>query len=299
MTVALQFPVFLGTVFVVGPVTAGPLDPTSARDTLKWSQAQGALFPPALIDGMCEDPSGLECLRGLDHLYFAGAPLARRTAEKLVDYVSVKPAMGSSEAGAYFLQITGKDDWEFYSFRPGMGMEMQQTTDDLYEAVFTRRPDLEQWQQVFKVYPDLDQFHTHDLFSKHPSIAGSWKYVGRTDDMVPFSHGENLYVADMEAEITAAHPAITAVLIGGQGKPNPYLLIEWNGNKLDKEAKREQLLPVIEHANRGCSNLVKLQMDFTLFTEPEKKLVRTAKGSVSRRESEKLYAEKIEALYHQ
>ncbi|KAF2179124.1 putative AMP-binding enzyme [Zopfia rhizophila CBS 207.26] len=298
MTVALQFTVYLGAILVVGPAGAGPTGPLVARDTLRYGKVQGAMLPPALIDGLCGDAIGLECLRNLECLYFAGAPLTRQTAEKLLGHVTLKPAMGSTEAGAYFLQIRGEDDWEYYSFRPAMGFEFQHTTGDLYEPVFVRQPRLERWQQVFHVYPELNKFHTKDLFSKHPSKPGLWKYVGRTDDMIPFSHGECLYVAEIEAEI-AAHQGVSGVLVGGQGRAKPFLLVEWKDDDLDQKTRLEQLWPVVEHANRRCSDLVKLTRELILFANPSKKLVRTVKGSVSRRESEQLYAEEIERLYKQ
>lgn len=174
MTVSLQFPIFLGAVTVIGPVTAGPTGPSLAKEVLKYSNAQGALLPPALVDGLCEDVEGLECLRGLDYVYLAGAPLTRRTAEKLLGHVSVKPAMGSTEARAYFIRIQDQDDWEYYSFRPGMGLELQRVASDLYEAVFVRKAELERWQQVFRIYPDLDEFRTKGLLAKHPTKPDSW-----------------------------------------------------------------------------------------------------------------------------
>lgn len=146
MTVSLQFPVFLRATVVIGPVTPGPTSPQLARDVLKYSKAQGALLPPALIDGLCEEREGLQSLRNLDYLYFAGAPLTQRSAEKLIQHVPVKPAMGSTEAGAYFLRIMDRDDWKYYSFRPGMVVELQHATDNIYEAVFVRKPEVETWQ---------------------------------------------------------------------------------------------------------------------------------------------------------
>jgi len=298
MTVALQFPVFLGTVVVIGPPNAGPTTPSVAEEVIRRGKAQGVMLPPALIDGLCESPSGLECLRALEYVYYAGAPLSRRTAEKLLGYVPVKPAMGSTEAGAYFLRITGEDDWKYYSFRPGMGLELQHRADGLYEAVFVRRPDVERWQQVFQVYPELQSFPTHDLFTQHPSKSGFWRYVGRTDDMVPFSHGENLYVTDIESEITATNPDISAVLIGGQGRHKPYLLVEWKENGSDEKIRVEQLQTVLDNVNKRLSDLVKLTPEFILFTRPSQPLVRTIKGTISRQESEKLYEDDIEQLYN-
>lgn len=174
MTVALQFPIFIGAIVVIGPTTPGPPNPQITAQVLKYSKAQGALFPPALIDALCDDPEGLACLRNLEYLYFAGAPLNPRTATKLIDHVSVKPAMGSTEAGAYFLRVSDKEDWEYHSFRPAMGVEFELATDSLYEMVFVRRPELERWQQIFKVFPELDKYHTKDLFARHPTKPDSW-----------------------------------------------------------------------------------------------------------------------------
>jgi hypothetical protein len=117
--------------------------------------------------------------------------------------------------------------------------------------------------------------------------------------MIPFSHGENLYVADLEAALTAAHPAISAVQIGGQGKSKPFLIVEWkNGQALQQEEKEEIVTMLLDKANEKCSDLVKLTPELVLFTNPDKALVRTVKGTISRRESEKLYEGEIERLYH-
>lgn len=296
MTVALQFTVFLGSILVVGPAGSGPPQPSIVRDTIHYGAVQGALLPPVFIDSLCKDDTGLESLRNLQYLYFAGAPLIQKTAEKLLGYVSPKPAMGSTEAGAYFLQITGDEDWEYYSFRPAMGLDFHRLTEDLYEPVFVRQPDLERWQQVFQVYPNQDEFHTGDIFSKHPSRLRAWKYVGRTDDMIPFSHGENLYATGIE-EIIGKHPGVSAALVGGQSRPRPYLIVEWKEEWPAESIGLEQIWPTVERANEQCSDLVKLTPAMVLFTTPEKPLVRTLKGSVSRRESEQLYSKELELLY--
>lgn len=296
MTVALQFTVYLGSVLVVGPVTSGPASVQVARDTMRYGNVKGAMLPPALIDGLCEDDAGLDCLRNLEYLYFAGAPLLRKTAEKLLGHVTIKPAMGSTEAGVYFLQLTSEDDWEYYYFRPAMGLEFRHIGGELYEPVFVRQPALERWQQVFQVYPDLHEFPTKDVFSPHPSKPGFWKYVGRTDDMIAFSHGECLYASGIEDEISK-YPRVAAVLVGGQGRTRPFVLVEWKDGAPHDMKSLEGLWHVMEQANQSCSDLVKLSRDLVLFAVPEKPLVRTAKGSVARRESEQLFAKEIELLY--
>jgi rhamnose utilization protein RhaD (predicted bifunctional aldolase and dehydrogenase) len=117
--------------------------------------------------------------------------------------------------------------------------------------------------------------------------------------MVPFSHGENLYVADMETEMTSLHPAVSAVQIGGQGRPKPFLLVEWKDHLVLKQKDKEGIVAfLLEETNKRCSDLVKLTPDLVLFTRPDKALVRTVKGTISRKESEELYEEEIGRLYH-
>jgi len=296
MSVALQFTVYLAAVLVVGPATSGPASPQIAKEVMSYGKVECAMLPPALIDGLCKDDGGLDCLRSLKYLYFAGAPLARKSAERLVGHVTLKPAMGSTEAGAYFLQNTGDEDWEFYSFRPAMGLEIRRVADDLYEPIFVRQPTLQRWQQVFYVYPQLEEFSTKDLFSPHPSKPGFWRYSGRMDDVIILSHGECLYATGLE-EGLAGCPGVSAVLIGGQGRIRPFALVEWkDGPPTDAESLKDWQ-DALGLANKSCSDLVKIRQEMVQFTLPGKDLVRTSKGSVMRRESEQLYAKEIELLY--
>lgn len=117
--------------------------------------------------------------------------------------------------------------------------------------------------------------------------------------MIPFSHGENLYVADLEATMTSSHPALSVVQIGGQGRPKPFLLVEWKPHMpLSQKEKEAIIASLLQEVNKRCSDLVKLTSGLVLFTRPDKPLVRTVKGTVSRRESERLYEEEIDHLYH-
>ncbi|KAL9117987.1 MAG: hypothetical protein Q9187_005473 [Circinaria calcarea] len=178
-----------------------------------------------------------------------------------------------------------------------MGVEFEQRTTDLYELVFVRKAELERWQQLFHVYPDLNRFPTKDLFRKHHSEPELWQYAGRTDDLIIFSHGEDLYASDMEAEIEK-HPDVAAALIGGNGRSRPFLLIEWKDNARIAETKLNELWPVVEKANKQCSDYVKLSRRLIIFTDHAKPLVRTAKGTVSRQQSLTLYLQEIDKLYN-
>lgn len=298
MTVALQMTVFLSTVVVVG--SPDPATAANVTQILEFGNVAGAILPPSLIEDICREPIGLERLRRLKYVYFAGAPLSRSIAEQLSDYGKLEPAMGSTEAGAYFLQIRNNSDWDYYSFRPAMGVEFKQRTEELYELVFQRKAELERWQQLFHVYPNLDRVPTKDLWAKHPSEPDLWRYAGRTDDLIILSHGEGLYASDMEVEIQS-HPDVSAALIGGEGRPRPHLIVELIHDATVTENEKgswlEKLWPVIETANERCSEYVKLSKDLIIFADPTKPLLRAVKGSILRRQSLTLYLEEIESLY--
>lgn len=298
MTIALQWTTFLNTVLVVGPPDIATAD--KVVQIIEWGKVAGAVMPPSLIEDVCRQPRGVDILQGLDYIYFAGAPLQRSTAEQLVGHCKLQPGMGSTEAGAYFIQIRIDDDWEYYCFRPSMGVELEQRTEELYELVFRRQEELSRWQQPFQVYPNLGEFPTKDLWAKHPSKPNCWCYSGRTDDLIILSHGESLYPSDMEAEIQK-HPNVETALIGGRGKPCPFLIIDTLDNALlsevEKVSKLTDIWPYIVRANQRCSEYVQLKRSLVIFTDPQRPLPRTAKDTVSRQLSYTLYSKEIDSLY--
>ena len=298
-TFALQMTTFLNTILVIGPV--GPPPTAQIVDQiLHFGNVVGAELPPSLIEDMCRDDTMLKRLQDLKYLYYAGAPLNKATGDRLAGRCFLHPGIGSTEAGGYFTKVRDDDDWNYYTFRAAMGVHFEHWSNDLYELVFYRDGSLKRWQQVFYLYPNLDRFHTKDLWTKHPTKEGLWAYAGRTDDLIILSHGESLQAAKIEAEITN-HPDIQAVVVGGEGRLHPCLIIELAGSVDLSPAEQVKVLdglwPEISKANRLCSEYVKLQKDLMVCATATKPLVRTIKNTVLRRESLALYQAEIDALY--
>ncbi|KAL8788738.1 MAG: hypothetical protein Q9213_001552 [Squamulea squamosa] len=179
----------------------------------------------------------------------------------------VQPGVGSTEAGAYFIQIRkDDDDCEYYQFRP--------------------RSELKRWQQVFVIYPDVDEFQTKDLWTKHPSKSDLWRYVGRTDDLVILSNGLNIEPSAMEAAVQRS-PNVRVALIRGQGRPRPFALVERVDDASDIGGGTGEALVVVERANKGCAESVRVGNEMVLF----------AKATVARQRSFELYEEELEGLY--
>lgn len=298
---ALQAPVFLNSVIVTGPRLKPPSPPVIA-DVLRYSKAQGLVSLPFLLRAMTKQPETLNVLKGLDFVQWVGAALDSETGNALSKHVKLCPAMGTTECGPYFLKVVEEpEDWAYYSFQDGQGMEFINRADNLYELVFKKSSDAI-WQQVFLIFPDLDIYATKDLFRKHPSRNGLWTYVGRSDDVVVLSNGANISATVVEEKLMA-HPSGQRALVGGNGRANSFAVIELTSAASEElkakgsQAMLEAMMPAIEEANRGLSTYTRLRKDFVLLTGSERGLVQNLKGSVMRGASQNLFAADIESFF--
>lgn len=297
----LQSPPFLNSVVVTGSRLKPPSPPVIA-DTIQYSKAQGLVSLPFLLRAMTRHPGSLELLKSLDFIQWVGAALDSETGNALSQHVKLCPAMGTTECGPYFLKsIAEPEDWAYYSFQDGQGIRFIERADNLYELVFEKTSSAV-WQQVFRVFPDLEKYETKDLFRKHSSRDGLWAYVGRSDDVVVLSNSANINATTVEEKLMA-HPSIQMALVGGSGRENSFAIIELTpaaSEELKEKgsaAMLETILPAIEDANTGLSPYTRLRKEFVLLTGSERGLVKSPKGSVMRGPTQKVFAADIAALF--
>lgn len=292
MTLAMTS--FFHMTAVIGP--SRNASPQIISNVLNYGEVDGATFAPALIDALCLSDTGLQALRNLKYVHYAGAPLSEKSAKLLIPHVKIVPCVGCTEAGGYFTAIHDKPDaWDYISFQKNAGAVFEKQKGDLHELVLVRDPNCAM-QQIFSVYPDLDRFETKELWVEHPNHKGLWKIVGRRDDYVCFTHGEGLYASVLEPEITA-HPNIKNALIGGQGKSAPVLLVE-PIESTDRKALIEELRPYVEKINSRCHESVQLSLERIIIASKDKPFITTSKDSVARLQTLRLYEDEIAALFH-
>lgn len=297
MILVLAFTTFVDTTLVIGPATL----PTSETvvNILKHGKVEVAVLTPAIIEELCLTPTGLNALRNLKSVHYAGAPLSAKAGDLLISHTRVVPTIGSTETGGYLTSAHDKKEaWNYVVFQKHAGAVFEHRFDDLYELVFVRQPN-SKLQSIFQLYPDLDRYPTSDLWTEHPDYKGLWKIVGRSDDHVSFSHGESLYASRLEPEIEA-HPAVQSALIGGHGHPAPVLLIELYPESA-KEDSHDQFLASlqsnIEKVNSHVHDCVNLSADRIIIAAKEKPFVRTIKGSIGRIQTLTLYRNEVSTLF--
>ena len=283
------------------PPASGPLTADVVNSVHSNAKVRMGLYPPSILVDIAKNPTFLDNLRHLKHVSFGGGPLPKDIGDLISTKTQISACFGTTEAAFYPTEIPEPGDWEYFSFSPLLGQEFRHVEGDLYEHVLVRNrnPDLSIFQGIFFTFPDLEEFATKDLYSKHPTRPGWWHYRGRIDDIIVFSNGEKLSPLAIEALIES-HPAVNSALVGGHGKFQSVLLVEAvkvPSTKQERDELLHEIWPTIERANQQSPAHGQLFKDLVLFTTTVKPMLRAGKGTVQRKKTLDLYDEELDSMY--
>ena len=259
-----------------------------------------AILPPSTLDEISRRPALLETLAGLNYVMAAGGAVPKPAGDTIIAKTKLLNILGTTELGAFSQIEVEQEDWSYMHFSPYAGIEFRPYSDDEYELVVVRKEIFRPFQPVFELFPDLSEFSSKDLFSKHPTKPDLWLYRGRSDDVITFLNGEKTNPISMEESISS-HPDIRSALVIGQGRFEASLLIEpcrlgpLSAN--DRAQLIENLWPIIQEANSQCPAHARVSKSHVLFTTPEKPMSRAGKGTVQRRFTIEKYSAELNALY--
>lgn len=294
----LSKPFYYGVI----PVLAPPSIPVTAQlaDAMhNLHFIECSIVAPSILQELAETPSYLRNLRRLSCVMYGGGPLAKGAGDTLRSFTNVYNLMGGSEMYCVASEIVDQADWEFLKFSPMMGSDFRYHSEALWELCFVKEPAFDLYQSIFATYPELHEYRTNDLYSKHPTKPDLWRYEGRADDIIALSNGEKFNPVAMEGLI-GAHPDVRSVLVFGQGRFEPGLLVESRMQLVtsrDRASLKESLWPIIVQANSDCVAHGRLSKDIVLFTDSSKPFLRAGKGTVQRRLTLDLFDQEIEQLY--
>ncbi|KAK6002886.1 hypothetical protein QM012_001636 [Aureobasidium pullulans] len=318
ITASLLTPVFLSTIIILGPAGVRP-DKQIVLDVLRNAPVSAASFPPSLLEELIADPVCRKTLKQFKKIVYGGAPLAAWATRIIASEFcgTVSSALGSTEGG---LWLTGSSpdpaDQGYFLIHPFMAPDFQHTDADLYELVIKRTPQSETYTNFFRCIESTpahlathfgfsdtkessNEFRTKDLFSPHPKKPGLWKYRCRKDDLVLLSGEVKMYAGAIE-EAISAHPAIGAVLVGGQYRSRPFLLVE-PAVPITTSAQRAEFVheiwPAVEAENEKHHESARLEKELVVVVGPEKKMVRTPKGTVDRKATLSAFEGEIDNVY--
>lgn len=273
------------------PVTADMVNSVHVHGKVEFS----TLIPSVVVD-LAKNDDYLNNLSQLNGLNYAGGPLPDSVGLTVKTKTKLMTNIGSTEYQAVPMWPSPWDYWPYFRFNhDAIGMEFQQREAGLYEMVFIRKPELDLVQSIFVTFPELQEFHTKDLFAKDHSRPDCWKYVSRLDDIIVMSSGENLNPVSMESTIQSS-PHVKGTLLIGQGRRHPVCLIEPHKHANPRELL-EFIWPIVDKANAKEIKHGKIAKEAIFFTSPEKPLPRASKGTIQRAAANSLYAAEIDRLF--
>ena len=297
MTGALCSWVLLGTIVVLGPANR-PATAAVVNDIIKYGGIEGLASSPFVIRDLYRNEEYLNRLRKLKYVFWAGAPLDTDSGSLLSKYTQLAPSIGTTECGPYFTYYCeDAEDWPYYSFVEGQGIEFEHISDGLYELVFRKKSSQAIWQQIFLLHPDLEIYRTSDVFQKHPTKPALWLFVGRTDDTIKLSSGYAVQVSPIEDSIQRC-PLVKSALVCGAGRPTLFLLVEVIERlQAHHTSQRSDIQNAVEEVNRGLPGYAAIGKAQIIVADPTRPFLRSAKGSVLRKETLDLYAADVDTVY--
>lgn len=300
--------------------------PEEICDILDHANVTQSLFTPWMMDHIARQPNAQAYIEPFESAMYCGAFLSEEAASVWARWTMMRPAWGATETLAPPQLVGDNSDYSYVYFDPAYsGIEFRdvETTyaaEDgpempLYEMVFTISPEtapVASWHanqglDVAAVaagrgpagpYPEL---RIGDLWAPHPDPAKAevaWRFIGRVDDIVSFSSGVNYHPGPME-KLIKGHEAVSEALVLGTGHRQPVALVELHakeGGLGAEDVKREVWASCIEPGNSIVPCHGKIS-EWHMIVLPAGSFVRTLKGNVVRKQTERRFSGAIGRIY--
>ncbi|KAJ5939197.1 hypothetical protein N7466_002331 [Penicillium verhagenii] len=292
----MMYPMLFSTPFVLSPDK--PMTAELLTHIVEEKKPTSVFFAPSVLEDLAGSELGVKALQSFDSIGYGGAPLAPEVGNRITEWTYLQTVLGTSECGVFgSLRHEDKKDWAYFEWNPHTGLKMSDAGDGFFELIVSRG-DSRDGKCTFHTYPDLQEYHTGDLFTPHPEKENLWLYSGRKDDIIVLSNGEKFNPTLME-EIITGNPLVTQAIVIGQGRFQSSLLIEphwdtWNDSANDFINK---IWPTVKKANEAAPGHAQLMKSRIGIATQSKPFQLTPKGSIKRRTVLADYEEEINALY--
>ena len=305
-------PVYFDCPCILPPLYSGSISPDLFKKILERNKIDGFIGTPFTISTLYENTETRAQLKKLKTITFLGAALDRAIGDDLCQYTRVTPIIGATETGEQIsIRPADKMLWYTHCFVPENGSKMvpidaEGSAEGLHELVLERSEDgLTNFFQSAFWNPDfknLKRIELKELYTPIRDSDGSirWIFTARKDDLTKLSWLAKFHAQDIEARLQQ-HPSVQSVLVGGEGRPCPYVLIEAKESVLDAISEEELLNEIYQTAVVGQNNAsvkeIQIPKETVLLAKKERPFKRNLKQVVLRREVEKDYSEEIETAY--
>ncbi|KAI4692726.1 uncharacterized protein J4E88_001094 [Alternaria novae-zelandiae] len=181
-------------------------------------------------------------------------------------------------------------------------------SDDLHELILEQVGDgrTNPFQTSFwnTAHRFLERIKTKELYRPVKDSDGRtrWAFSARKDDLTKLSWLAKFHAQDIERRILQ-QPDVQNVLVGGEARPAPYVIVQAKEGVLDGKSE-VQLLDelydgVVAATNKADLNEIRIPRETVMIAKKEKPLKVSLKQLVQRKAVEQDYSEEIEQAYVQ
>jgi len=253
---------------------------------------------PYVLQMMAAEADGLRLLQEMEIVGVGGAALPQSVGDDLVKQgVNLVSRFGSAECG--FLLSSHRryetdKEWQYLRSGKSPYLSFQPREDGLAELLVHFS-----WPHMAERNRDDGSYATADLFERHPTIPSAWRYHSRADSQLTLATGKKFDPAPLESAI-ATSPLLDEVLIFGNGQQTPGALLfrSTSSAKMTDDGLLQSLWPNIERMNQESQSHARLSRNMLIvMSDSAPSLEKSSKGTILRRQAEKLFAAEITKAY--
>ena len=300
----LQDSVWFGlTLFM--PPSDRVLDASLVVQIVQQNDIDGVMLSPHIMEKLASNPSSFEVVSRLHYVMFSGGPISEAAGNCISTKTRLINFYGSSEQTYPNILINkNQEDWPYlhfhpqancFEFRPVVGGQ------GLFELIVHNDPQCRS--HLFKLFPELTEFETKDMFLNHadPHKSSLWKWVGRTDDLVVLDNAWKLNPSKVESILNQVS-GVSRSLVLGTRRPRPVALIQPAEKVLFDPFRSQQdfvhrILKGLEIWNDMSSSCEKIPAELVIVASPKKQFILAPKGTVLRNATIKLYGTEIDEAF--
>lgn len=255
---------------------------------------------PSIIEeiALLPDDRGIEVLRSLDFVAFGGGIPKTSIGERL-DAAGVRLInhYGATETGPlspFFVPGPGSD-WRFIQLRQDTIGPLQVELEPLDEPGHDG-----QVYQLSMLPPGWqERFVLQDVLIERPgSDKKEFSIAGRMDDLICLATGEKVRPTILESSLRQ-QDGVKAVVAFGDQQFELGVIIETFESLDDEQSEKlkQTLWPVIEEAGRQMDAHARITSPTAIVVVPPGSLPRSDKGTILRREVNRIFAQEIDRVY--
>jgi hypothetical protein len=189
-------------------------------------------------------------------------------------------------------------NWNYLRITPSVKphVQMRPIGDSKYESVFL--PSLSQLSASNSDDPVPGSFHSKDIFTPHPTIPDTWKFLGRLDDRITLINGEKVLPIPIEGRVKH-DPLVREAVVFGIEKTIPGILIIRSDAARDMSDTEyiDAIWPSVQEANANAEAFSQISKEMILPFPSETEYPITDKGTFIRAQVYQKFADEIEEVY--